>query len=496
MRATLTESPGASAASASRSAGRSGAVSSLLLQLMSVGVTLILARLLSPGEFGLVAIAQSAAGVAALLANIGLGAALVRAVELTRLQISTSFWFASGLGLGLACLSFISSSWLARALGQPEATELIRILSPALALNLIAAVPRALLQREFRLRAVYRLDVFSFAVYGIVQVQLATAGFGARSVVVGQVAMSLVSAVGLVIISRLRPRFAFSWRTLEKDVGFSAQVLALSSVNYVAKNVDYWIISRAFGAQFLGLYYVGLVLPTILRQRVSGLMADISYPYLARARSDPERLRNLYLRSSLFSLFLALPAMVGLSIISEDVLRLCFGEQWLRAAPAMSWIALAAGLEVSVPITGVVFTVLGRPLRSARPQVLRVIILGVLLATVVTTGASIASVGAAVFFATTCSACAAHLQAGRALHSGFAIFLEPLRPVVLPCIVLAAVLLPLTASISDNLGAGMTVGICVVVGVCTYLVAGVAVGGPRFKEQLGELRRIAQSSRG
>ena len=489
----MTAGETASVGVASRRSGRWGAVAGVLQQLMSVAVTVVLARLLEPAEFGLVAIAQSGVAAVSVFANVGLGAALVRRSLLSDVLVSTVCWLSLALGILLSAAAYALAPLMAGALGQPAAADLLRLLSPVIALQVVAAVPRALLQREVRLHLVYALEVVAFVVYAAAQVLLAFAGFGARSVIVGQLAMAVVLLVGLLSITRLRPGWRFSWGSVREDIGFSAQVLSFTFVTYVGKNVDYWVIGRALGAQALGLYYVAFVLPNILRQRISTLMAEIAYPVLARS-AGPSELRRTYLRASRLSLFLVLPPMVGLALLSHDIVLLCFGSQWLPAAPAMALLALAAGIEVTVPVTGVIFLALGQPLRAARLQAGRVLLFVLLLALVVRAGATLEAVAGAVLVATLALAVAAHVQVGRVLDAGTAVFVEPLRPVVLPCLLMAGAVLPVRLALADTWAGWPALAFCVPLGATVFVLAGLLLGGPAFRLEVREVRRLVLSS--
>ena len=455
---------------ATRAAVRAGGLNTVLVQVLSTAVTIVLARLLTPEEFGLVAAAQTIIAGAALITTLGLAGALVRERELSPTTVDTVFWASGALGSVVAVSLFVGSGVLAGLVGQPSAAVLVQILAPAVVLQLLAAVPRALLQRDMRLPTAYRVELAAMVAYAAVQIVLASAGLGARSVAIGQLAMAACMLILMLRAARYVPGPRWSTAVLKANARFSTGVLGYGATQYVAKNIDYALISRSLGATALGQYYVAFVLPNILRQRISSLVTDVSWPVMTRAQDDPGKLIELHLRNIRLTFFLGLPAMTGLACLAPEVLLTFFGDQWTEAGVSLSILALTAAFELTVVPTSVVFLVTGRPGAAAWLQLLRcALIAGTMTAVLLMPGTpSLAELSAAVALGIVLSGVAAHASIIHRLRMRPTAVGLALLPPVLPASVMAVGVLGLRP-IVDDLNVPLTLLSLTVVGALLFL---------------------------
>lgn len=393
--------PAPSLRTAAVSGIRWGSASAVLVQLLSVASTVVLARLLTPADFGLVAAATIAVDLFALFTRFGFGAVLVNRRTLDDVVASTMFWLAVGVGVVAASAAAATAPLLASLLGQPRAAPYIAAASALILLGLISTVSEALLLRALRFRFVYIADTSTAVVYAAVAVGLAIGtGLGPWSIIIGRLAGAVLGAVMRVIAARWRPRLVFRPSSVRDDLAFGAGFLGTQLLSYTAKNVDYWVVSRTGSAGTLGLYYIAYVLPNVLRQRMTWLMSEILFPVLSRLRDDPVATRKAYTEVLQLLAFLGVPALAGLAILSDVVVVVFFGERWAPAAAPMAIIAVASATEIVTQIAGSVFLAHSRASYALVTNGLRVVVLGACLAVSVSAGGGLVGVALSVLAST------------------------------------------------------------------------------------------------
>lgn len=324
---------------------RWGVFAGLSQQVASVVTTVVLVRLLTPSEFGLVVAANIAVAMAALFTYLGIRLAIVRVPELDERTLWTLFWMSTGLGAVASGTVVALAGPLAGVLGEPDATPFLRVLGALLLAQTLSGVPRALLQREMRFRAVYGVEVTSVVAQAAAAVSAALSGLGAWSLVVGYAVHTLVLLVGYWSIVRRAPRLVFDARCAREQWRFGAGMWNSTLLVYVVRNVDFWAVSRALGSSTLGVYYVAYVLPNVLRQRLTWVTNEVLLPSFASLQEDSARLASIFLRSLRLHASVGLAAMAGVAVLSPQLVDVFFGSGWTAAITPMALVALAAGIE-------------------------------------------------------------------------------------------------------------------------------------------------------
>ena len=421
-----------------RLAGRGalwGVIAQVTQQVLSVVATMVLARLLTPADFGVVTASVTVLQFAQLALALGWGAAIVRRREVDDAYLSTIFWVVTGMGTALGAAMVAGAPLLAGLVGISSAAPYLAVLGlscmPAAAL----VVPHSILQRRLQLQATHVASIISFAVYAVVQVTLALLGAGAWAIVVGMVVQSFVQLAGLCIAARWLPRPIFRRKLIVEDFRLAGGLLFNNSLTYGVRNADYLIVGRQLGAAALGSYYVAYVLPQILRLRVTWAAGSVVFPVLARSQSDPQRTQQVYVHTHLLLAWVGFPAMAGLAVLAEPVVGVFFGPQWDAAVAPLRWLALVALLE---------FITFGPPLVAAahgrvRPllvtSLVRLILLVIAVAAAGAIFGTVAAVAAAVFAATLIWAVHQQVTLARPLGLAFAPMLKSLSALgLLSCV--------------------------------------------------------------
>jgi len=326
-----------------------------LKMVIQVASTIVVARLLSPRDYGLVGMVTALTGFADQLRDLGLSEASVQRDRLTRAQLDALFWLNTGLGGLFALILCGVSPLVAQLYHRPELTEVALVLSTNFIASGLAAQHTALLRRRLLFGRLALADVGSMALSIVVAIVAAAAGAGYWALV----AMYLTQTWARLAIVWFRtdwwPRRPRRTQGVGELVSFGMHLSGFNVLNYVTRNLDNVLIGRYRGAIELGLYtraYALLMLP--LRQLNSPIMR-VAVPTLAGLRDQPNRFRAYY-RSALVGLAATgMPAVVVLAVLSHEIVVMLLGGQYAGAAPIFETLAIAGVAQVVSHTTGWLF---------------------------------------------------------------------------------------------------------------------------------------------
>jgi PST family polysaccharide transporter len=294
-------------------------------------VSLALARLLTPANFGLVAMIAVLTGFLAVFGEMGFAEALVQRPEIEERHRSSVFWLNVLTGIALAAGLAAAAPFIARFYGDDRLVWLVRVLAIDFALAPLQMVQRANLLRELQFRALALAESVGVLVSSAVAIGLAIAGYGVWALVGKAIGSTLGVIVALWSLSGWRPRFSLERAALGELWGFSSHLLGFSTVAYWARQVDDLLIGRMLGAAPLGLYgraYSTMMMPV---NEVGGVLTRVMFPTFSKLQHDPRETKGLYLRVVAVLAFVTFPVMLGLAAIADVFIRVLYGAQWSGA---------------------------------------------------------------------------------------------------------------------------------------------------------------------
>ena len=348
----------------SRQGARSGLATQAAVQLLSMGGTVVLARLLMPADFGVIALATSLAGLLSLFASIGVGANLVRRKSGLDEAATAYYWFLVVASLGLTALLLVAAPSVVALAGQPDSDRAAQVLALCLPPALLVTVVQSVLRWRLDWSG-YNLTVWLPALVLVaVEVPLALVGWGYWAVVAGMLASAWSGLVLAHVVARWRPRGAFRFGPIRSDLGMTGSLWSQQFLTFVQRNADYWAVSAFLGAASLGLYYVAFVLPSVVRQRVTAVSHATLLPLLSRCADDPPTFRRIWAGAVTIQLFVGAPALLGLAAVGEPLMEVFFGPGWTGAVAVVPWICLAALVELYMTATAMAAVAMGMALRS------------------------------------------------------------------------------------------------------------------------------------
>lgn len=311
----------------------------MLLQLVSV---VTLARLLTPSDFGLVALALLVIGFGELFRDFGLSQAAVQATTLSRDQRTNLFWINTGIGVLLSLLTFAASWALAAIAGEPEARVICQALAITFLLNAMAAQFRAGLMRDLRFATLAAIEIGSATVGLVVAIVLAAVGAGFWALVGQQLTTIALTLVLLVIAGRWMPGLPNRRGDVRDFLRFGWNLVASQLVNYAAANTDTALVGLRYGPSTLGLYnrvYQLIVVPV---GQVRAPLTNVAVPVLSRLKDSVGEFGRFVLRAQLL-LGYALCLPLGLvAVAAEPIVELALGSHWLGAVFFLRCFAVAS----------------------------------------------------------------------------------------------------------------------------------------------------------
>ena len=328
---------------------------------MSWLITLLVIRLLSPEDYGIMAAAMVVIGLATLLNEMGMVAGLVQSKEIDESLIGNVFGFVLVSNACLVAILFLTAPLVAAYFGQDEVELVVRVLSLMLLISAIGAVPAALLRRELRFKQIsiigFCITVFS----NLVTLALAYGGAGVWSLVVGSLVKAALGSVAYWYVTDFRQLPSFRFRRLQGILRFGLNIAAQRIVWYISSQADALIVGRLLGTQMLGFYSVGNHLATLPMTRLMQLVNSVAFPAYAKVQGEKERARDYFLLSIKLLTLISLPIFWGLASVAEPFVSIFLGEQWSQAAFVIALAALAAPARLVDMLLSPMLDGLGRP---------------------------------------------------------------------------------------------------------------------------------------
>jgi PST family polysaccharide transporter len=319
--------------------------------------------LLTPKDFGLIAMVTAITGFIMVFKDLGLSMATVQRAEINHGQVSTLFWINVALSAALMLVTLALAPAIAWFYKDPRLVAVTAALSTAFLFGGLTVQHQALLRRQMRLSAVAIIDVVSMASGIGTALLCAWAGLGYWSLVWMQIAMAATNAAGVWIASGWIPGRPVRRSGVRPMLKFGGWMTGYSTLNYFSRNLDNVLLGRFWGAQVLGIYAKAYSLLLLPMSQVTAPITAVAIPALSRLQNDPVRFRSYYLRAIKLIAYLSMPAVVIMVVLSREVVLIFLGNQWTPAVPIFMILGISAVLQPAVASVGWVYVSLGRSRR-------------------------------------------------------------------------------------------------------------------------------------
>ena len=323
--------------------------------------TAILARILSPKDFGLLGMAVLITGVVRLFGNLGLGAALIHKKNIDDEYLSTAFWSSLLVSTGLTIIAIILAPFAALFFNEPITKWIIICLSANFIISSFSSVHRTLLSKDIKRKKIAFIGIVSRFIRVIIILACALAGMGFWSIVVGMIVEGILKTSLFVFTAHWRPSFQFNRTKFKELFHFGRNIYGQGFLNYFNQNMDFIITGRLLGVQFLGFYQFAYNLPYLVRSYVRDGIGPVAFPIFSKIQDDNERLARGFLSAVKYISMIIFPLMFGLAFCAEDFISVVYGARWLPAAGPLKLLCFSAALASVHCIVFSLFNARGRP---------------------------------------------------------------------------------------------------------------------------------------
>jgi PST family polysaccharide transporter len=326
-----------------------------LIQLLRSGIqfviTIILARLLFPKDFGTIGMALIFINLVSELNSLGFSAALVQRKDLTEDHLSTAFW--SNLMVGILLYGVVagSSPFVAAFFGNPQVQPIMMAISLSMIISPIGMVHSTLLTRKLDFGRNGLFQIGGTFIEGTVSIWMALNGFGVWSLVWGALVSSTLTSISKWFIVDWRPSLRFRVTCFKDLFSFGIYTTGLNLINSGALNVDYFFVGKIMGAGPLGVYTVAFNLATLSCRKITMLVGKVAFPAFSRIQDDDAMMRRMYLKSVSYVSLIAFPVTAGLFVVAPDLIQVVYTSKWgaaLLPLKILCVVGLLKSVEVSV----------------------------------------------------------------------------------------------------------------------------------------------------
>lgn len=351
-----------------------GAVWSLIqgwgTQFGSLAIFFLLARLLDPEAFGLVALASVFLAFMQVFLSQGFADALVQREVLEPEHLDAAFWTSVFLGTGLMILGLASSDVVAGFFKTPELSPVLRWFSVILLIESLSSVHQAQLQRQFAFKALAARHLLGIISGGIVGAVMALNQAGVWALVGQQFVQELVATTVLWVSVPWKPQGRFSFRHWQELLNFGLNQLAFGLLAFCNNRADDFLIGYYLGPTSLGYYSLAYRILTAMTNLLVNSTNQVALPTFSRLQNDLSRFRDVFYQATQFSSALAFPIFVSVSVLSPELISLLFGAKWLPAVPVLQVLAFVGALRSVTYFKSSIFLALGKPVWRLRLGVL------------------------------------------------------------------------------------------------------------------------------
>ncbi|SDT33925.1 lipopolysaccharide biosynthesis protein [Microterricola viridarii] len=310
-------------------------------RLLALVVIAVLTRLISPEDFGLVAMATVVIALLQVFVEAGFVTVLVQKKELSPKDSSTAFWTSVSLSILIYAALFLTAPLLAGLFGEPDLTAVLQVMGLSLPISAFAQVPAALLERSFGFRSLAIRQVIGAMCGAAFAIPIAFSGGGVWALVVQAIATNTASVIVLWAATSWRPKWEYSISSLKSMWSMGMRIMAIGLLDALQQNIDKLLVGAFFSAQELGFYYLAQRIGTILIELVTTVMSKVTLTTFSKVQDDLPRLSRIFLQMTFASAAIGVPIFGLVAVLAPQLVPFAFGDGWDQTVPIL-WI-LAGG---------------------------------------------------------------------------------------------------------------------------------------------------------
>lgn len=304
-------------------------------QLVSFAISVLLARLLMPEEFGVVALAGMFTVLTGIFTDCGMGTALVQKKEADDLDYCTMFWAQTAFSVIVYIAIFLFAPWFSSLFHTPKLTAVIRVLALGMVLGSIGGIQNTIVTRKMDFKVYFYVTLVSSILSGAIGIYLAYQGWGVWALVAQQLSSTVLSAITVFYQVRWLPRFIFSTERFKDLFGTGLKFMASSIIGTAFYQLRGYMVGMKYTPTDLAYYNRGEGVPNIFTRNIDSTLNGVLFPAFAKLQDDRAAVKNAVRRSIQTSSFLIFPMVLGLAAIADHLVVLLYTEKWVASIPFM-----------------------------------------------------------------------------------------------------------------------------------------------------------------
>ncbi len=318
-------------------------------QVINFVVSVVLARILAPDDYGLIAMITVFTNIAMVFINVGFSSTVVQKEELSEMDINTVFYTGLMTAAVIYLILFFGAPFIADFYHEEKLCALLRVESLMVLFGGLYSVHHALIVRRLEFKKSFAISFTGVIIHGVVGIILAVLGFGPWALVLSTIANLFVCCILNWVVVKWRPKFVYSRESAKYIFSFSGKVLGSELLNSVFNNIRALIIGRQYSSQDLAYYNRGYQYPTLIMNQVDGATTTVLFSALSKYQSDWENGGlNALRRAMKTSLYICAPLLFGLSAVAEPMIVLMLTEKWL---PCVEYVRLTSMMCLFWPLS-------------------------------------------------------------------------------------------------------------------------------------------------
>jgi len=300
-------------------------------------IGIVLARLLTPDEFGLIAMVTVFTAISQTFIDSGFSGALIRKKDCTQADYSTVFYYNLIIGISLFLILFLSANAIARFYNKPELINITKVMAINFIINSFGQTQRTILIKKIDFKLKTKISVVASIVSGIIGILMAFTGWGVWSLVFRTLSSNILNIVMLWIWNKWLPSMIFSKKSFVELFSFGFKFFISGLINTIYLNVYLLIIGKFFSASDLGYYTRADKFKSLPSSNITGIVSQVSFPALAEIQDDQKKLKEVYKKIIMSTMYLSFTLMMGMAAVSEPMIITLVGEKW---APSIKYLQL------------------------------------------------------------------------------------------------------------------------------------------------------------
>jgi len=347
----------------------------LVGQLFSWVVTLVVIRLLSPGDYGLMALATLLLTLLNLVAELGLSFAIVQIENLTEKITKQCFGMILVINVSLFLFFLLMSTYIASFFNEPNLAPVIQLIAVSFLITIFSIVPEALLEREMQFKKISLVNLIATVIGALATLVLALLDYGVWALVWGNITQAATKTLGYNISGEKLILPSFDFTGMGKIISFSTAVAMERILFFFYTQADIFLIGKFLGKELLGVYSVASHIASLPMHKIMGSINQVAFPAFSSIQSDKQTISNYVLKVSRLMSFVTFPVFFGMSCISAEFVVVVLGEKWVDAILPLQLLTLIMPLRM----LGNIMSILLHGIGKANVAVVNLIISSILM---------------------------------------------------------------------------------------------------------------------